>query len=89
MSETIDLTVNGASQSVPAGLTVTQLLGQLGVKPERVVVEVNLRILRRHEHDAAVLCSGDQVEIVRFVGGGAVDSAPDQQVRSQVGSRSR
>lgn len=67
----MELIVNGATRSVPDRLTVAQLLEQLGVMTERVVVEVNLRILKRAEHATTTLEAGDRVEIVRFVGGGA------------------
>ena len=65
------LTVNGDPLEVPQGTTVTQLLDQLKLKPELVVVELNLNILRRDELRRATLSEGDRVEIVHFVGGGA------------------
>ena len=65
-----ELMVNGVKQSVPDGTTVTQLLNVLKIVPERVVVELNLTILKRAEHGTAILKDGDQVEIVHFVGGG-------------------
>ena len=65
------LTVNGDPLEVPQGTTVTQLLDQLKLKPELVVVELNLNILRRDELQRATLSEGDRVEIVHFVGGGA------------------
>jgi len=65
------LTVNGEMRECADGTTVTQLLEQLGVQPERVVVEVNLTILKRAQHQAAVLKDGDRIEIVQFVGGGS------------------
>jgi len=43
----------------------------LKILPERVVVEVNLKILKRAEHASTMLKDGDQVEIVHFVGGGS------------------
>jgi sulfur carrier protein len=66
----MELTVNGVRQQVADGSPVTQLLATLQVVPERVVVEVNLKILKRAEHATTILKEGDQVEIVRFVGGG-------------------
>jgi thiamine biosynthesis protein ThiS len=65
-----ELMVNGVKQSVPDGTTVTQLLNTLKIVPERVVVELNLTILKRAEHANTTLKDGDQVEIVHFVGGG-------------------
>ena len=65
------LLVNGEPRELPEGTTVPALLEALQVVPERVVVEVNLKILKRAEQAGAVLQEGDQVEIVHFVGGGA------------------
>ncbi len=66
----ISILVNGVSRCVPTTATVSGLLEDLQILPERVVVEVNLRILKRHEHATTILHPGDQVEIVHFVGGG-------------------
>ncbi|MBI4598143.1 MAG: sulfur carrier protein ThiS [Candidatus Omnitrophica bacterium] len=62
--------VNGQARQLPDGATVSKMLEALAIAPERVVVEVNLKILKRAEHTGTVLKEGDQVEIVRFVGGG-------------------
>ncbi len=67
----MELMVNGKKQALPEGLTVTQLLAQLKVVPERVVVEVNLDILKRAQFPQVTLKPGDQVEIVQMIGGGA------------------
>jgi thiamine biosynthesis protein ThiS len=50
---------------------VAQLLVTLKIVPERVVVEVNLTILKRAELVSTILKDGDEVEIVHFVGGGS------------------
>ena len=67
----MELTVNGEKRQVADGLTASGLLDTLQIMPERVVVEVNLAILKRAQLPEAVLKEGDQVEIVQFVGGGA------------------
>ncbi len=66
----MNVVVNGEPKEVSDGVTVAQVLEQLGIKPERVVVEVNLTVLKRAQHPETVLQDGDQVEIVHFVGGG-------------------
>ena len=38
--------------------------------PERVAVEVNLKIIKRAEFERHALYEGDDVEVVYFVGGG-------------------
>lgn len=65
------VTVNGEQREIPDGMTVSQLLETLTIVPERVVVEVNLTILKRAQHPSMVLQDGDRVEIVQFVGGGS------------------
>ncbi|KAF0183669.1 MAG: hypothetical protein FD164_642 [Nitrospirae bacterium] len=50
--------------------TVSGLLAELAIQPERVAVEVNHAIIRRIEFDSFLLNDGDAVEIVNFVGGG-------------------
>jgi len=66
----MQITVNGEPREISAGLTVTGLLEQLGVRGERVAVEVNLDVVRREARAERQLAEGDQVEIVSFVGGG-------------------
>lgn len=63
--------VNGEEMELPQGMAAVALIEQLKLKPELVVVELNLNILKRDELKAATLNEGDQVEIVHFVGGGA------------------
>lgn len=65
------LKVNGEPLEVAEGITVAQLVEQHQLKPELVVVELNLNILRRDQLAATVLKEADQVEIVHFVGGGS------------------
>ena len=66
----VDITVNGTSREVRAGVTVTQLLEELEMQPRFVAVERNLELVPRREHCDCVLESGDHLEIVTLVGGG-------------------
>lgn len=67
----MELIINGERRLVADGLTAAQLLAQCAVKPEGVVVEINLAIVKRAQLPQALLKDGDRVEIVRLVGGGA------------------
>ncbi len=67
----MEIVVNGAKQMVTENTTVSQLLTTLNIPAERVVVELNLTILKHTQHPSMVLKQGDQVEIVHFVGGGS------------------
>ncbi len=64
------ITVNGDPMELKEGTTLTDLLAQVQLKPELVVVELNLNILKREAAARTLLKEGDQVEIVRIVGGG-------------------
>ena len=63
------LKVNGEVIDTAAA-TLLQLLQDKKIKPERVAVEVNLKVLRRADFERYLLNEGDIVEIVNFVGGG-------------------
>jgi len=64
------LTINGQEQD-SAPVTLAKLVEQLGMKQDRVAVELNRSIVPR-EQWAETLAEGDQLEIVHFVGGGGV-----------------
>ncbi|WP_020676001.1 sulfur carrier protein ThiS [Geopsychrobacter electrodiphilus] len=64
------LLINGSSHELADRLTISQLLEQLKLYPDRVVLELNLKILTATENLDKELCDGDQLEIIQFVGGG-------------------
>ena len=66
----IDITINGDPRRVPEGLDLPALLALLGLAPETVVVEHNRTIVRRTALAGVPVSSGDNIEIVHFVGGG-------------------
>lgn len=69
-AEQIRVTVNGDTRAVRAGLSVTDLLLDLELRPELVVVERNREILERSRYADTRLEDGDTLELVHFVGGG-------------------
>jgi len=50
--------------------TLAQLVEHLGMKGDRVAVELNREIVRREQWVETELQEGDRLEIVHFVGGG-------------------
>jgi thiamine biosynthesis protein ThiS len=64
------VTLNGEARRITGVETVEQLLGQLGLDPRAVVVEVNRRIVRKEQVKTTALANGDSIELVHFVGGG-------------------
>lgn len=68
--EEIRIRLNGRPRSVPAGLSVADLLERLELERRAVVVELNREIVRGEALDARRVAEGDELEIVHFVGGG-------------------
>lgn len=66
----IEIVVNGEARQVPQGTTITGLLAQLGIRPDRVAVELDRVIIKSSFWPEATLAPGAKIEIVHFVGGG-------------------
>lgn len=69
------LHINGGQREFTDGLTVAALVAQLGMKQDRVAVELNLEIVQRANWDTTILKEGDKLEVVHFVGGGSPGQA--------------
>jgi sulfur carrier protein len=66
----IELTINGEPKSLPAPLTLAQLIASLDLTGKRIAIEKNGEIVPRSRHAETSLASGDRLEIVVAVGGG-------------------
>jgi len=55
---------------VPDGVSIVEMLNELGIDPLRVAVERNLEIVPRSTLGEVCVEDGDDYEIVHFVGGG-------------------
>jgi thiamine biosynthesis protein ThiS len=66
----IHITLNGKPHAVEPRMDILSLLQTLKVPPGSVVVERNRSILHRDTFDRVVLKDGDELELIRFVGGG-------------------
>jgi thiamine biosynthesis protein ThiS len=63
------LVINGEERNYTAS-TLDALIAELGMKGDRVAVELNREIVPRPSWTATTLQDGDRLEIVHFVGGG-------------------
>ncbi len=73
---TIHVTINGEHRELAGPLTVAELLRTLGVRHEFVAVERNRDLVARRQHAETSVVSGDVLEIVTLVGGGAPENPP-------------
>jgi sulfur carrier protein len=64
------LQINGEARDFNPPLTLAGLVDYLGMKADRVAVELNRSIVAREQWPKTSLAEGDRLEIVHFVGGG-------------------
>lgn len=69
-SITMQLVINGEARDFGPPLTLADLVDQLGMKADRVAIELNRSIVARDQWVKTSLAEGDRLEIVHFVGGG-------------------
>jgi thiamine biosynthesis protein ThiS len=67
---TLVISVNGEERRMVGGITVTEMLGELGLDHRKVAVERNREIVPRATLAEVQVADGDAYEIVHFVGGG-------------------
>jgi len=65
------LVINGEDREFSTVSSLSDLVEQLGMTPDRVAVELNLDLVSRDRWTATTLSDGDKLEIVHFVGGGS------------------
>ena len=63
--------LNGEQRQIPDSATIQQLLEQLKIQSQMVAVELNENVVSRTKFPDIQLKSGDVIEIVHMVGGGA------------------
>ena len=66
----LGIRVNGEHRRVPGGVSIAQMLNEIGLDPTKVAVERNLEIVPRSRLGEICVEDGDDFEIVHFVGGG-------------------
>ncbi len=66
----MQLFINGEEKKFEAPLSLAQLVEHLGMKADRVAVELNREIVARTDWAQTELKDDDRLEIVHFVGGG-------------------
>jgi sulfur carrier protein len=66
----VTIKLNGEPYEIAGPVTISALLAQLNIDPRIVAVEHNVAVIKRQQYNERVVRAGDEVEIVRFVGGG-------------------
>jgi len=68
--EMIDVTINGKSRSVAPERALSGLLEDLEVAAETVVIEHNGKVIPRDRFAETPVVEGDEIELIRLMGGG-------------------
>ncbi len=68
--DSMQIHINGHATIIESGISIATLLREKGLSSAPVVVEQNRTILQPEEYERVLLAENDQVEIIRFVGGG-------------------
>jgi sulfur carrier protein len=72
------LIINGEERDftdAPSSFTLAALVEILGMKADRVAVELNRDIVPRDRWAGTMLKEADRLEVVHFVGGGFLDAS--------------
>ena len=67
----IRITVNGKPREIERELALPDLLAAFEVNPKLVAIAINGDVVPKDAYAAALVRAGDELEIVRMVGGGA------------------
>ena len=70
IDEVIGLRINGEPRELKGRCSATDLLDLLGIEHRLVAVAINGVVVRRADLRSTFVSDGDDVEIVRAVGGG-------------------
>ena len=66
----MEIFINGVKKSLESNLTVYKLVKDLGYENKRVAIELNNQIISRFDYKNKLIVEGDQIEIIKAVGGG-------------------
>jgi thiamine biosynthesis protein ThiS len=72
----LTIRLNGEPFELPGPVSISALLAELNIDPRIVAVEHNIVVIKRQQYASTMIGEGDEVEIVRFVGGGTQPWGP-------------
>ncbi|OFW06114.1 MAG: thiamine biosynthesis protein ThiS [Acidobacteria bacterium RIFCSPLOWO2_02_FULL_67_36] len=65
--------LNGEPFEIAGPVSISTLLAELKIDPRQVAVERNLAVIKRDRYETTMIGEGDEIEVVKFVGGGSRD----------------
>lgn len=66
----MNLIINGENLEFESGKNIDEILAILGVESKIFAVVVNANLVKKEDYKSTILCDGDKVEMLQFMGGG-------------------
>ncbi len=66
----IEVQINGETEEIEPGTTVSSILERKDVRPEMVAVEINGELVQKGKYLTLTLHSGDEMEFLHYMAGG-------------------
>ena len=68
----IKIKLNGEERLLDKPLDISSLFLMLELPAENLIVELNRELLHKNQYKQTILANGDELELIRFVGGGCI-----------------
>lgn len=66
----MQIKLNGEIEELSKEITLLELISKKGLDPQKIVIEHNLKIIKKKDLDQVNINENDTIEIVSFLGGG-------------------
>jgi hypothetical protein len=66
----IKIFLNGELLEIESGLTISKLLINFEIDPNKIAIEKDLEIINPQDFSKIILTENSKIEIVHFIGGG-------------------
>lgn len=66
----IKIFLNGELLEIESGLSISQLLINFEIDPNKIAIEKDLEIINPQDFNKIILTENTKIEIVHFIGGG-------------------
>jgi thiamine biosynthesis protein ThiS len=66
----IKIFLNGELLEIESGLSISQLLIDFEIDPNKIAIEKDLEIINPQDFNKIILTENSKIEIVHFIGGG-------------------
>lgn len=66
----MNITLNGQKYNIESNITLEEMLINLNIEQKNIIAEVNGEVVTKDDFSNKIINENDNIELVRFVGGG-------------------